>query len=40
MWMIKSGASGKALILRIATSSVAVTSVLAGLSKPMWLSLI
>src|ERR1700745_887924 len=35
-----SGLSGKALILSIATRSVAVTSGFAGLSKPMWVSLI
>jgi hypothetical protein len=36
----KDGCSRAALILAIAARSVAVTSVFAGLSKPMWLSLI
>ena len=38
--MMKSGLWGMALILLIAIWSVAVTSGLAGLLKPMWLSLI
>src|SRR5215469_10249431 len=37
---MKSGVLGKVLILSIATCKVAVTSGFAGLSKPMWLSLI
>ena len=36
----KSGGVGSALILSMATCSVAVTSGLASLLKPMWLSLI
>ena len=37
---MKSGCCGKALILSIVACSVPVTSVFAGLLKPMWLSLI
>src|SRR5258708_39893058 len=37
---MKEGATGSALILSIAAFRVATTSVLAGLLKPMWLSLI
>src|SRR4029077_6188739 len=37
---MKDRCSGAALIFAIAARSVAVTSVFAGLSKPMWLSLI
>ena len=40
MCRTNAGGSGSALIFAIAARSVAVTSVFAGLSKPMWLSLI
>ncbi len=38
-WMMKSGWWGRALILAIASRNVTLASGLAGLAKPMWLSL-
>src|SRR5262252_18070 len=40
VWSMNSGAAGSALILSTAALSVPTTSGLAGLLKPMWLSLI
>ena len=39
VWMMKAGRTGRALTLAIASSSVPLALGLAGLSKPIWLSL-